>query len=509
MRRERPVQPPSLLPIALVSALGLPIFILALYPPSAFDETLYHLPTVERFAESGSLPFIPNLRVPVFPHLHEVLAVPLFLAGGDVATHLLPLLASAITALFVLAWIMELESDVSGWLAVALFVSAPIVVHLASSGYVEALLTMFVAGSFYAFEQWLRSRSAGWLMMTALFAGSAAGVKYLGLFWLAVLGAGVAWRSAPEKRLAAMLLFCAVAGLLLLPWYGRILWFTGNPLFPYLPGLFGHSPWEPIVLAGADNLGERVVDAARIPWDTLFARDRVNAQPPFSIALVLVIPLVAWHAIRSYRARTLGALIIAWALVWTWLPSDSRYLTVVLPMASVAGASALSSLLARCKVKRRAAGVLALLLLLPGPLYAWHRIQRQGPLPHDAPTREVWLHRQIPAYPSVAFLNAVAGSEDVAYVCGAEELAYHFRGEMIGDSTGPARYSRMMEAPTAEELTRRLDSLGIRFVLVVESRCSLARLKDEAARAYFRQVYEDESTVVYERTARRNNALPR
>ncbi|MFL6292475.1 MAG: hypothetical protein ACJ759_16400, partial [Thermoanaerobaculia bacterium] len=50
-----------------------PVFVLALYPPTGFDETLYHLPFARAFAETGAVPFLPELRVPVFPPLNELL----------------------------------------------------------------------------------------------------------------------------------------------------------------------------------------------------------------------------------------------------------------------------------------------------------------------------------------------------------------------------------------------------------------------------------------------------
>src|SRR5207249_189940 len=56
--------------LAMVAAA---LFVLALYPPIAFDETLYHLPFVRAVAGSGALRFLPDLRFPVFPQLHELL----------------------------------------------------------------------------------------------------------------------------------------------------------------------------------------------------------------------------------------------------------------------------------------------------------------------------------------------------------------------------------------------------------------------------------------------------
>ena len=65
-----------------------PAFILTLYPPTGFDETLYHLPIARAFATTGSIPFLPDLRVPVFPSLNELLFAGMLLLADDVSTHL-------------------------------------------------------------------------------------------------------------------------------------------------------------------------------------------------------------------------------------------------------------------------------------------------------------------------------------------------------------------------------------------------------------------------------------
>src|SRR5207237_6627794 len=51
---------PAWLPI---TGAGIAI-VIALHPPLAFDETLYHLPFVRSLAESGSLQFLTGLRFP-------------------------------------------------------------------------------------------------------------------------------------------------------------------------------------------------------------------------------------------------------------------------------------------------------------------------------------------------------------------------------------------------------------------------------------------------------------
>ena len=473
----------------------LPLFVLALYPPLAFDETLYHLPTTRTFAETGSLPFLPSLRAPVFPQLDEVLRVPLLLAGGDTATHLVPLLATFVTALLVFVWAGDGLAPGAGRTAAALLLSSPIVVALATTGYVEAVLAMLVTAALYSFSRWDEGRETPWLLATALFAAAAADVKYFGLFWLGLLGLAVLARSRREERLRHAVLFGGAALAALAPWYGRIVYYTGNPLFPYVPSLFGASDWTP---APVEDIGlrQRLVDVVRIPWDTLLARDRVNAAPPFSPWFALSIPFVLLHATRNRRTAVLAAAGISWALVWAWLPRDARYLTLLLPAASVLTASALHGTPALRTGFRRSA-LATLLILAPGPLYALYRIALLGPLPSDAATRDAFYARHLPEWGGISFLNGRLAPQDITFVWGCEQLRYYLRGRVVGDFTGPARYDRIERAGNAGELARSLGVLRVRYLLVV-SRASAPQLGEGGGSSRFRLLYRDGAVRAYE-----------
>lgn len=486
---------PSLVFVAIVSLIFVGVFVLALYPPTGFDETLYHLPTVGAFAASGRMPFLPTLRTPVFPHMAEVLETALFLFGGDTATHLVSLLATSAVALLVFGAAARREVG-AGPVAVAIFVSSPIVVHLAASGYVEPLLTLFVVGSLAALDRWRENGRTADLVLAGALAGGGAAVKYLGLFWIAV-GFVLAACAAPRGgRRRASTTFAVAAVLVLLPWYVRIVAATGNPIFPFAPRIFGHTAWDPIVEAHPGGLGRAVVDFLRIPWDTIVARGRVNFQPPFSPWIFLALPLIAGRAITDRRARVSLALCAVWAAVWLALPRDSRYLTILVPIVSVEGGAALSRALRPSN--RRAHGVIAALLALLAAAYLGLRIGRSGELPLDASAREKFLTAHVPAYRAIEFLDR-DGSRDRVFVCGGENLRWYYDGAMIGDASGLARYDETLASPDSASLAARLQSLGVRKVLAVRPACTTP-LFDAAP---FRLLYSDDAASVFSIAAAR------
>jgi len=472
-------------------------FALTLYPPTAFDETLYHLPTVRGFAESGRMPFLAWIRTPVFPNAFEALEVPLSLAGGDTMTHLLPLLASGATAVLVFSAAADAAGAPAGTLALALFLSSPIVVALATTGYVESLLVLFVAAGLRSLERFARGEGSRWAAWSGVFAGSAAAVKYLGLFWCAALAVGVL-ALGRRRRLPALGLFGVGALVALLPWYARIVFHTGNPLFPFLPGVFGHTAWDPFPIPPAGGPARAIADLVRIPWDAVFVRQKMNLQPPLSPWFLAGIPLLAITAFRDRRARAALALMAAWAVVWLALPRDARYLTVLLPLASVEIARAAAPFVSGGR--RRTVGAFAAILLLPGLLYAAYRLAVQGPVPTDAAARDRYLAPRVPGYRSVAFLNGIATPRDVAFGCGGEQLAAYFRGRLIGDLAGIARYDRLLALADTAAIARALDRLGARYVIVVPARCRTSLFDGPGATVWYETLYSDGESSVFART---------
>jgi hypothetical protein len=276
--------------VALGAAALLPFCVLPLYPPTAFDATLYHLPYAKGFVAAGGVPFLRDLRFPVFPQANEMLFALVMLFAPDVAAHGVQWLMTMLTAALVWAWARDAFSGrMAGWLAAAVFLGNPIVAYLAGNAYLEAGLTLFITAALYAARRWRGSGERRWLVLAGAFAATAADTKYLGLFVLGVVGLTVLLgrlpARPPRERWKGVLLFGAVAAAVLAPWYGRIYAWTGNPLFPFFPQTFGAGAWAPIRFhsflappmkpdgtpVGREGfLGSRLVDLVRLPYDLVF-----------------------------------------------------------------------------------------------------------------------------------------------------------------------------------------------------------------------------------------------
>jgi 4-amino-4-deoxy-L-arabinose transferase-like glycosyltransferase len=437
-------------------AIGAPAFLLALQPPLAFDETLYHLPIVRSLARTGGLRFLAELRFPAFPQLQELLCAPVFLMAGDVAPHLVSLVEVMLIAALLAAWARR-HTERAAPLAAALFIGSPIVVHLATILYVDMALTLFVTAGFYSLDLALQDPAESHrrpLLFAGLFFGAACSVKYLGGFFALaalVIVIVVRRRAAPVFALAT-----AAAALPATIW---ILLTTGNPLFPFLPGVFGRSDWTMPPLAAPRS---RLMDSLRVVWDVTFARHRMNQQPPVTPLLAVLVLLVAAAALRHWRARAVLLLSAAFLAVFAFLPRDTRYLMPLLPL------FCLSAAVIVARRWPRITALAALVAVAPGVAYLVWRLAVAGMPPADARSRHAVIAKRIAGYEALTR----AGTSSV-YVCGGEQLQYYAGGPFLGDFWGLHSYARVLDAaPGTAALASRLRELDVTYFLVVKARCA-------------------------------------
>lgn len=455
--------------VVLGAAAGAGSFSIALYPPSGFDETTYHLPLARAFLTTGALPWVPELRVPTFPPLGEALQAAMLAAGGERATHLVAVLTVLLTAALLLVWGREALEPAAGWLAAALFLGTPLVVYLGGTGYIDAPLGLFSTAAFYALWRVGRDDTLGWPGLAGAFAGAASAVKYLGLYAVLVGLAVLATRRTGLRMLARFSL--VLAATVAVP-FGYLLARTGNPVFPFFPGLFGPNDWEP--LEATSSLGATLLRVLLLPLNAVVRRDLAGYQPPLSPVLLIGLPLIGWAIARGGpAARGLGqgtAVLLAYVALLVITPAAAHYLLPVVPLwclLVVAGLLIGWRQLLDGGPTPGAAAALSVALLLPGTLYGAFWLARQGRVPVTAEERETYLTAVHPGYAELAWLERQRGARYVAYVLHGEHLHAFARGRMLGDWSGPWRYDRVLPAmadPAA--LHRVLRGMGVEYLLL-------------------------------------------
>jgi 4-amino-4-deoxy-L-arabinose transferase-like glycosyltransferase len=514
-RRRRPSEAAAAPRRVLVASMGavltiaaVLLFVLALYPPIAFDETLYHLPFVRSIARSGAIRFLPDVRYPIFPLVHELLCVPGFLALGDVSTHLVSLAEVFLLVALLLEWPRPLSARL---LAACLVLGNPIVIHLGTITYVESALMLFVAAGFFCLDRAARHRpllrpatgpcqravagphattpapdTPAWYAAAGFFLGTACSVKYLG-WYFAAAGVGFVLLFS-GKRWRAVVIFLLSFAAAVLPMYSRIVALSGNPFFPFLPRLFGRTPWTFTV----SEVASRPTRALRLFWDVTFARERLNQQPPYSPLFAVAILFMIVVAVRSRRAAFLCATCAGYVVIFVFMPQDSRYLLPLLPLVSIGAATATVMWIGSRPSGQTILLALSLMAIAPGIAYAGYRLAKQGFPPVEPAQRRLFLERRIPEYRALE-----RRGPGRIYVCGAEQLKYFGGDEILGDVDGPVGTEKIVgSCHNAAELAAALGRLDVRYLLVSRRACR-QQWQHLPSWPAFEPVYADAGAVIW------------
>jgi hypothetical protein len=311
---------------------------------------------------------------------------------------------------------------------------------------------LFVAAGFYALDVALTESRRPLLLMSGVFFGAACSVKYVGGYFAAAALLIVIVVRRRDALLFAGASVAAAAPTTIWVWLT-----TGNPVFPFLPRVFGASDWT--LPPDAPRL-HRVADALRVVWDVTFARERMNAEPPITPFLGVLVLLVAVAAFRDWRARAVTLVAGGYLVIFTFLPQDSRYLVPLLPLFCVPAAVI---------VARRIPGIVSittLAALVIGVSYLAWRLASMGLPPADAKSRVAEIAARVPGYDALTR----AGNSRV-YVCGGEQLQAYARGTLLGDFGGPNSYARVLDRDSAK-LAARLRRIHVDYLLIVRRHCS-------------------------------------
>jgi 4-amino-4-deoxy-L-arabinose transferase-like glycosyltransferase len=399
--------PSRRLGMAVTGLFVVPAFVLSLYPPTAYDETMYHLPFASAFAATHRLAVIPEHLFPVYPQLLELLFSALLMISGDVSTHVVQFLCMLATAAAVAAICERFGDWRAAVLGAGLWLSNPLVHYQAASAYVDLGYTLFTILAILAFEIWRETDSRRWIAASGIFVGFAADTKYLALIWLGML-AVAAWASAPRgRRLAGAALFIVMALAAMAPWYVRNAVVTGNPIFPLIAGWVrtANRPASAAWVGSASWVSDHTLaglahpwNLVALPWRVAFDRARFGFQSPLSPWYLMVLPVMAWQSLRDPRLRRWLLFLVAYAVAGPTY--DLRFQIPSAALLSAAGGIALVRILDRMRQEPfssdRLVVIVAFLLAVLGPAYAAYKVVRHGVPPSTSTAREQFLLRELP-----------------------------------------------------------------------------------------------------------------
>lgn len=322
-----------LLPAMLLNLAG------ALGPEIFYDSLVYHLAVPNYYViKHGFAPMDYNFYSNL-PFTHGMIYAAALLLKGETLAKFVNYSSGLLAAGAVLAMGARWFTLRAGLWAALIFYTVTHAMLASWSAGTEALLTLFSMLSLYAMLR--REEDRRWLLLSAVFAGLAMGVKYTGLFTAVGVMAVYAWgeRRRPAAALRGLALFTLVSAVFVLPWLIKNWLYTGNPVFPFLGGIFGTGPLsDPQKLrdfaSHASQLGPfKLSERLLIPWNVTLGR--VGNSEYFSPLFILLLP--AAFLLGSPGGAALGGLWIFFLAAWGGWSVTSSMVRFLMPAYPAAG----------------------------------------------------------------------------------------------------------------------------------------------------------------------------
>ncbi len=421
--------------IAVVIALVLP-FVVA--PDVSTDSLEYHLLVPKIIIQQNAIRYQPLLVESNYPSLGEYDFLPLLVLGDDRTAKSFHFLCAMLLlwALGRLSRLIAAESD--GVLAAALFLSMPVVALTAGWAWNDMLFTLFVILSL------VHLIGRRFLLAGVLF-GFATWTKYT--FVLAGIGiAAILVRGLLQRwwRTRDIVRFAVPVALIASIWMIKNAVLTGNPVYPFLNGLF-HSPfWS----AASDRYFRETLTRYEIPewhwWSYLAFPFLLTLKPRVIDVQTGILPLVLLPLLffpkRQQAAALLKTYVVAIVLGWLLIRTEARSLLSLLAVLSAVYAANIE----RLRGWRAVVGVgVALNVVIM--LVTTHVVSDPARYFLGVETREQYIARMDPKQGAYRWIDSQPEARAVLLV-GLHDPFYLQK---------PALFSSCCDTPVAQDLTAR------------------------------------------------------
>jgi len=372
----------------------------------------------------------------------------------------------------------------AGWLAAAAFLSAPTVFWLAGWAYVDLALAFYSLAACVA----LTSDHSQTIVMAGVMCGLAMATKYTAAP-VALALAALAFRSKSARglpgKLANVLRFVVVTGLVASPWYIKNWLTTGNPFYPFF---FGGVFWDAWRGWWYGRWGTGLAFTA--PWRLLTAPFEmtlmgIEGAPGFSVTtgplLLALAPFVvlAWRSVdRARRRFIVDALMMCGIIYAAWLAQlagsallvQTRLLLPIFPllaMLAAIGFDALRSLdWPQLSARRIVGALVALTLVLTWGGLAWDTlVSDRLQFLSGAQSQEDYLRAHLGAHDAaMQAVNALPPGSRVVFLW--EPRSFYCRVECWPDSLLDRWWHLRRTIGSPDEIARTWQRQGVTHVLL-------------------------------------------
>jgi hypothetical protein len=313
-------------------------------PEVGFDAHTMHLQFARLVAAWHAWPYeVQRYAWAVMPLGADWMFAGAYLIGGESSVRLLNVVFGIITGILLYRLVRLYAPRLPALVSVALFASAPLAFLVTGLLFSETLWCAFVLGTLTAALEWLKTRSSAALCALYLLAAGALQTKAISILWLIPLALAlvVASRGA-VLALRGSRLRAAVAGALLIGvWpYTNAWWRTGNPVFPFMNGVFRSPLYD--TARSFDNVAYKQALLPWTPYELVVDSGRFLEGAPGAPGFhwLLLLPLIAVAFAWRRHNRVQWACVALGIVFFVAVYLQQAYLRYLLPTLLVAAAAA-------------------------------------------------------------------------------------------------------------------------------------------------------------------------
>lgn len=486
-----------LLLIAIPVVLAL---ISAIAPPIAKDTLLYHFSVPKAFIAQGSSAYIQGNIASYLALGTEMHIVWARLLGGIYSERAAEVAGSVTVWLFfplllaaVFGWARELDiSRRFALLAVLVVAAVPTAFHVASSGYIDVALALYVTLAIYSLCRWWREPSNTTMLLVAIFVGAALSIKLTTAFVIAAFALIVLLKAREGKeeqagslssgRVVALgFVALLLAGVFASPTYLRTWAATGSPVFPFYMSIWPGKAegWDVersnlfqgmnSQYGGADVDKKRYLTAPIMVSVAAQPEEPKNYDGVLGVAFLLGLPLllfVLWKLELPVEAKIAAGVAGIMFAFWLFSSAQLRYLLPIVPALAIA---IMASVEAYGRQLRSVAQYAFAAASVAGILttFAWFCQKAPLRVALGGETRDEYLARNIDYYPFYQTVNSEAPPDSKVWLINMRRDTYHVNRPVFSDYLFEDWTLRRLvwESNSITDLRAKAKAMGVGYVL--------------------------------------------
>lgn len=464
-----------------IFALTIPIFYLNCYPPINWDSYIYHLPHAQALLDNHKLTFNPILnRYPIFP-LNAELLFTLGLSINLNSASLICLSSLLIIIIGCYEYVQKRYSTSTAIITILLLLSNTIIITAATECWVDIILTLFITASILAVIDYFdNNKEKKYFYISAAMLGIAIGIKCIALVFGPIIGLIIIYKT---KNYKLVLKYASVVLILGGFWYLRNIYYTGNPVWPFLYKIFpNYTLWSVKDYANqfadfsANSINKGLINFLTLP--AFFIKNEYDLAKSINSSLICWIGFIIYCLSLLKKDKTIKKEILLilsitiFSIIWFLSIGEARYYMPIFPtlcILSAIGLIKLASLINNNKLYK--AIIICTYLILTCSYLNCIRLKllTYCQLP---PSTQI----EIKSFNDKFFvghkqMDTIMNAKGKTYGLMAENLGYLSKGKVIGDLYGAVRFDDVIKRlASPDKLYYFLRKLNVDYLLINKTR---------------------------------------